>query len=460
MTTASERIASFAAGFDRYPLTDAQRHIAYRAFLDTFSVAVAGRNEEATHIARQYLDDVNEKGTATIWITGETMPAEAAALLNGTAGHVLDYDDVMQPMRGHPSVAMIPALAALAQVTGADGRKFSTAYIAGFEVLAKISKVMANKHASRGWHPTASLGILGAVVGCGVMLGLSEKQMRDAIGLGVTFAGGTRQNFGTMAKALQVGQAGASAIRAARLAQAGYDAPFDALDGKFGFMTLFGHNEDLSAALEGLGQGTLELDSVGLDVKKYPCCYAIHRTLDGIFDLRKEHTLTLDAIEHVEIVTNFKGLEPLPYSDPRTELEAKFSMQYPVAAALYDGRMRLATFTDEAVNRPVIRAFLPQVSTREADGPLLPRWAEITMRLKNGKTLNQRVTSSRGDAQWPLSDDELVEKAEDCFSYGGVPWAARSFAQSVLGLSSSSVAKILSSLSLTPLGARPAHHGQ
>ena len=443
MTTASARIASFAANFCAQPLSDAQRHLAYRAFLDTFSVAVAGRNEEASRIAGHYLRDMVGMGKASAWSSGELMPPESAALFNGISGHVLDYDDVMQPMRGHPSVVLLPALAALAQVTGADGTRFSSAYIAGFEVLAKISGVMAIRHASKGWHPTATLGVLGAVTACSALLGLNETQICHAIGLAVAQAAGNRQNFGTMAKAFQVGQAGAAAVRAALLAQAGYDAPMDALDGKYGYMTLYAQKEDLSSALAALGDAPLEIDNVGLDVKKYPCCYAIHRTLDGVLEMRAQHGLDLDTVDSVEIVTNACGLEPLTYPDPHTELEAKFSMEYPVAAALLDGNIKLASFTDRNVNRPAIRVFLPRIKKRESAGAVLPRWAEIKMRLRNGTTLERRITSSRGDAQNPLTDDELIEKTEDCFSCAGAEWPARAFAETVLDMSNLRVDDVL-----------------
>lgn len=437
MIPASKRIAAFAARFCDVPLSAAQRHIVYRAVLDTIAVAVAGRNDPASRIAGEYLRDVSGTGKASAWTSGRLLPPESAAWLNGIAGHVLDYDDMLPPMRGHPSVAMLPALVALAQATGADGRRFSSAYIAGFEVLAKISEVMAIKHNSTGWHATSALGILGAATACSVLLGLNEPQICHALGLAVTQAAGNRQNFGTMAKSFQVGQCGAAAVRATLLAQAGFDAPADAIDGKYGYMTLYADREDLSENLDALGSFPLEFDRIGIDVKKYPCGYAIHRALDGVLSLRAKHHLTLDAVESVEIATNARNLEPLTFTNPENELEAKFSMEYPVAAALLDGKIMLSSFNDENVVRPEIKAFLPRIRKQEGPGAMLPRWATVKMRLSNGATLEEHTTSSRGDAQNPLTDDELIEKAQDCFSYGGVDWQAHSFAASVFDLSNS-----------------------
>lgn len=214
------------------------------------------------------------------------MPPEAAAWLNGTTAHLLDYDDMMPPLVGHPSVALVPALVALAQSTGADGKRFSSAYIAGFEVLAKISKVIAMQHVIKGWHSTSSLGVLGAAIACSVLLGLDETQTANALGLAVTQAAVNRENFGTMAKSFQVGQCGAAAVRAALLAQSGFTAPKGAIDGKYGYLALYGGKEDLKAELDTLGATPLEIDIIGIDVKKYPCCYAVHKPLDGILGLR------------------------------------------------------------------------------------------------------------------------------------------------------------------------------
>ncbi len=435
MTTASTRIAKFAANFSKVPLTQDQRHRVYRAFLDTFGVAAGGRNDDAPRLMREYMRTVAGTGKASVWATGDLLPAESAACVNGVASHVLDYDDQLPPMRGHPSVGVIPALTALAQVTGADGKLFSSAYIAGYEVLTKISKVIAMKQATKGWHTTATLGILGGATACSVVLGLSEQQIVNALGLAVTQAGGNRGNFGTMSKCFQVGQCGAAAVRAALLAQAGYNAPADALDSKYGYAVLYGHGEDLSKAFDTLGKEPLEFDTIGLDVKKYPCCYASHKTIDGMLSLRAKHGLTLGAVDRVDITTNALGMQPLTYHNPTTELEAKFSMEYPAAAALLDGKVVISTFDDDQIMRPEIRAFLPKVKAQEAEGEVLPRWADIKVTLKNGNTLQERVTTSRGDFQYPLTDDELVEKAQDCFSFGKYNWQAKAFAADVFNLS-------------------------
>ena len=429
--SASDQVAAFATRFASTPLTVAQRHPAYRALLDTVAVAIAGRNESAVHRAQDYARTLGG-GKATVWHNGESMHAEAAAWLNGVAAHVLDYDDVMTMMRGHISVAMVPALVALAQTHGASGERFATAYLAGFELMAKFSRVMALPHYSKGWHSTSVMGVLGAALACSVLLRLSAAQTAHALGLAVAQAAGTRGNFGTMAKSFQAGQCNAAAVRAALLAQSGFTASATALDGKFGFLALYAAHEDPAAVLATLGTAPLEIEATGIDIKKYPCCYAIHRALDALFALCKRHALTADAIERVEVTNSAGGLDALQSRLPVNGLEAKFSMEYNMAAALLDGAIRLSSFDDAQVTRAAIAALMPRVSVREAAGDILPRWSQVQLTLRNGSVLEQRVAVARGDAGDPLSDAELIDKVADCFAFGQFSGDARAFGQRVL----------------------------
>lgn len=432
--TASARIAAFGASFAAAQLTTAQRHQAYRALLDTVACAIAGRNDEAPRLAAAYMRNCTGAGPATVWATGEPLHPEGAAFVNGVAAHVLDYDDVMTPMRGHISVAMVPALCALAQMTGAKGERFGSAYLAGFELMAKFARVMALPHYSRGWHSTSALGVLGSTLACSVLLGLSETQTSHALGLAVAQAAGSRQNFGAMAKSFQAGQCNAAAVRAVLMAQSGFTSSPDAIDGKFGYLALYASGEDVSPALSKLGTPPLEIDAMGIDIKKYPCCYAIHRALDGLLALRKAHALTPANVARIAITNSAGGLDALLPQPPVNGLQAKFNMAYCMAAALLDGAIRLASFDDAQVMRPAVRALLPKVSLDEAPGAILPRWSHVRIELANGQVLERRVNTARGDAGDPLSDVELVEKVADCFDFGDFAADAAAFAQQVFGL--------------------------
>jgi len=419
---AAERIASFSAGLQVQHLTPELVQATGRALLDTYGCALAGRGEEASLLALRYAraSGLPAPGRAArAWATGEALPLEMAALCNGVAGHVLDYDDVTSPMRGHPSVALLPALLALAEATDAGGGDLVCAYVAGFELICKLSKAIAVRHYARGWHSTSSIGTLGAALACARLLRLDERRTTHAIGLAVAQAAGSRANFGTHAKSFQAGQAGAAGLRAALLAAEGFDAAPGILEDAFGYLDLYGHGETLAPQIETIGAQPLELLTSGIEVKKYPLCYATHRALDGILDLRAERGLTLADVRAVHVRASAGALTPLIHARPQTGLEAKFSMQYAVTAALLDGHVRLASFTDEAVRRPQAQAFLASVTTDDqTDGPTFPRWTEIDLTLGSGAHITRRVDLLRGSAQAPLSLDELRAKVRDCLAWG------------------------------------------
>jgi 2-methylcitrate dehydratase PrpD len=444
--SASEKIATFVTGFDATAVTDAARHVVARALYDTLAVAVAGVHEPASRVMQDYTRGQSGPLMASVWATGDRLPVELAALVNGTMAHALDFDDVTSPLRGHPTVAILPALVALAESADYSGRDLIDAYIVGFEVTVKIARAIVNDQYAKGWHSTASIATFGATAACARLLRLGVPEVVNALGIAVSQIAGTRQNFGTMSKPFQAGQANAVALRSVLLARAGFDASRNALDGDQGYTVLYADGQDIHAELNQLGSLPYEIERSGLEVKKYPLCYATHRAIQGVLDLQKERPIQFAEVVGIDLLTNYRATVPLIYPRPQTGLEAKFSMQYAVTAALHDGGVTLRSFEDAAVRRPAIQAFLPNVTTREADPPMFPRWTELTVRLRNGDAITRRVERLRGSAENPLRDAELIEKAADCFAYSGLPVSAEALAAACFNLARTSVHEALGPL--------------
>lgn len=417
--TASEKIGAFVGSAATKLSAQEVVHQAARAFVDTFAVAVAGRLEPASQIVRDYVVSGACGGPSTLWTTGERVRPEDAALVNGVVAHVLDYDDVTSPQRGHPSVVLMPALIALGEAEGATGAQLSAAYAVGLEVIVKLSRAMAFDHYARGWHSTSTIGVLGAATGCAHLLRLDAERAAAAIGIAVSQASGARRSFGTMCKSLQPASAAAAAIRSARLAALGFTAPADAMEGTYGFMDLYGNGENLQAQLDALGEQPLELSRAGLEVKKYPCCYATHRAIQGVLDMDQEQPIHSSEVERVRVTVQPKGLAPLIHKRPWHGLEAKFSMEYVVSAAILDKAVRLESFADSAVQRPEAQSLLRKVETYEEGGEPWPRRALVEVSLKNGETRSIRVEALRGSAQLPLTEAELEGKLRDCVAFSG-----------------------------------------
>jgi len=426
--TASQIVAAFAASFDSSKLR--KDHVAQvgRALVDTMAVAIAAQHEPAVRRAYDYVETLTpplaeEQGTrprrpASLWGRGQQSTVEGAALFNGIAAHALDFDDASSPMSGHPSIVLLPCLIALAEARHIEGMRVASAYVVGFEVCCKLGRALDLTHYSRGWHMTATMGTIGAAAACGHLLGLDAERITHAIGLALAQTGGTRENFGTDAKAFQAGQANAAAIRAVLLAERGFTASPHALDGGAGFTKLYSGGENIAPALATLGSQPLEIDGSGIEVKKYPACYGIHRPLDGLFDLMAERSFELEDVERIDIETSYGVLAPLVRHPPCNGTEGKFSMEYTIAAAIADRGVRLSSYSDEAVTRPSIAPYLGRIATREVTATMIPRWASIAVVFKDGQIRKRRIDTLRGSPQSPLSDEELLAKVSDCISWG------------------------------------------
>ena len=445
--TLAHQIGAFAAGFTAADMTPEEGHAARRALLDTLACAIGGTHEPAFTKALSYARKASGPGVARVWGTEERLGIEQAAFANAVLGHVLDFDDVTGPMRGHPSVAMLPALLALAEAEGLGLEAVCTAYAVGFEVAGRIGECLGDEHYAKGFHATSSIGMFGATAACANLLKLTAEQTANAIGLTVAQAAGSRENFGTDAKSFQAGHSNRAALQSVLLAREGFDSSPEALEGPRGYAKLYGAGEDLVAGMADLGKAPRLLVRAGLEVKKYPMCYATHRALDALLDLKAETGVALADVESVAVEGTNHSFSPLLHDAPKTGLEGKFSMQYAMAAGLADGRVELASFEDAAVQRAEIQAFLPKVTKRELPGSLKPRFTSVTLSLKDGRSLHRRVDALRGGPELPLSDAELTTKLAGCLRHAGSAADAQAVSQAILAPGDRPVGALLALLS-------------
>lgn len=414
----TDQLSQFVANltFDALPAEAVAK--AKGAILDTIGVILAGCREEAATIVALRAQKSSATGEASVLGWPLQLPPESAALINGTAAHALDYDDVSYSMRGHPSAPLLPAVLAVGETAGASGREALTAFVAGLEVEAKLGALLGGRHYALGWHATSTLGPLGAAAAAAKLLGLDAVRTGAALGIAASMAGGLRANFGTMTKPLHAGLAARSGVEAALLAESGFTAAADIIGAESGFLAAFLAQPPTDAIhLADLGD-PFEVVTPGLAQKLYPCCYATHRAVDAALELTPE----VDAA-HIEsvIVTVSRGtLMPLIAGRlPETGLEGKFSLEYCVATSLLHGRPGASAFTDSALRRPHVLELAKKVAVHEDEGPVdspLGSWAEVAVHLGDGRTLARRVDVPKGDPRRPLSWDEIAAKFQDCAS--------------------------------------------
>ena len=392
------------------------------AFIDTIACALAGMAEEAPHILLTIPGVAESSGPATIWATDRKTSVLDAALVNGTASHALDYDDVSGVMGGHPSAMLVPSMMALGESIGASGRELMLAYVVGYEAECRIARGVHFHHYDKGWHPTATIGIFGTVAAASRLLRLTVEQTAVALALAASFASGLKANFGTMTKPLHVGHASRNGLFAAFMARGGYTANPDVFEHKQGFLDVFNGpgTYDVNRMLTNW-YSPYECEGIGEPgLKPYPCCGSTHASVNRMIALSREYDLHANDIETIEVLPHLRRLPHTDNPDPHSPLEAKFSIQYCVARALTDRAVRLDHFENGAENDPGTRALMPKIHARPhpdmpADGKF--QWgAEVIVHTLDGRRLASRVDDYErcGPGGQMMSRDELWTKFSDC----------------------------------------------
>jgi 2-methylcitrate dehydratase PrpD len=411
----AKRIKSLS--FDDLP--DEAIHWAKVGVLDYLGVTLAGSREPAARLALKALG-TPAPGAAALLGMERRVGALDAALVNGVAAHALDFDDCNNTFGGHPSVPILPALFALADESGASGRDFLAAYVTGFELETKIALAVHFHHYMKGWHPTATLGVFGAAAACSKLMGLDEERTATALAIAASFASGLKANFGTMVKPLHVGHCSRNGFYAAQLARVGFTAGSEAFEHKQGFFNVF-NGEGTYDASRILKRWADPLDIVdpGIAIKQYPCCGSTHPALDAILRLAREEKPAADDIERVDVWTHARRLEHTNRPAPKSDLDAKFSVQYCMTRALLDRSIAIEHFEGRAYEQPAVKKLLPRVHAAPYTTAQFPAdnhfGAEVKITLRGGKVLGAKVNEPFGRTSGnPLPPALLKEKFENC----------------------------------------------
>jgi len=407
---------------------------AYRELIDIIAVMVPG---SVTPVAQKLLGRIRQWGQGDITAVGTTqrLALPWAALLNGTAGHALDFDDNFDPAKGHISTVLWPAILAVAEMQASSPQDCLDAYLVGLQIQGRIGQGLNPTHRKRGWHATATTGALGAAAATARLLGLDGTQAAMALSLATSTAGGFMSQFGTMAKPMHAGQAAQGGIQSAFFAKDGMTAGWHTLDGPIGMNTLMvgPDREELRAAIGEPEHGqtlTFETESIGepllilehkFRVKRFPTCGSAHRSLDAVLALREEFGFAAGDIKRLDVHAPAMHLKNLMYQRPEDGLQAKFSVEYPLACAIIQGQCTLADFTDEAVLRPGHRSLFERIHRHPVDVPETEMNTRIQITLTDGRVLEKSVFMAYGSKIKPFPTELYWQKFDQCTGTVMVP---------------------------------------
>jgi 2-methylcitrate dehydratase PrpD len=381
------------------------RHEASRAVLNWLGCAVGSCRHETVECALAAVQPFCGPPQAAVLGRGERMDILHAALINGISSHVLDFDDT-HARAIHPSAPVLPALFAFAEWRTVRGADFVHAFVLGVEAEERVGLSVFPEHYRAGWHITGTAGVFGSAAAAGKLLGLDERQMAWALGIAATQAAGLQEMFGSMCKSLHPGRAAQNGLTAALLAAKNFTSSERAIEAPRGFARVLSTRFDPEVITAGLGERFELLSNM---YKPYACGLVVHAAIDGCIELVREHRLTPDAIEAVELTVSPLVLDLTGNTAPQTGLEGKFSVYHAVAAAIIHGAAGEAQFSEACVRDPRVVAVRSRVSTK-VDPAIGRTEARVTIRTRDGRALSRHVEHALGTLARPMSDADLEAK--------------------------------------------------
>jgi 2-methylcitrate dehydratase PrpD len=412
----AERICSF----DERSVTDRALAQARPAIIDTAAVTLAGIPEGCTQILLDTPGVCGAPGQSLVFGTHVRTSALDATFVNGTASHALDYDDFSGVMGGHQSVPLVAALFAAGEERKASGKQLLLAYLVGVETEIRLARAVNFHHYDKGWHPTATLGTIGAAAAVAHLLRLDAPRTAIALAIAASLSSGLKANFGTMTKPLHIGHCGRNGLLAALLAARGFNANTSVFEHHQGFFNVFNGPGNFNAGKVLADWGApLEVEDKSIALKQFPCCGSTHPAIMMALKLAREGAIRADDVQRIEILPHGRRLRHTNTPLPLTPLQAKFSVQYAVVRALLSGTVRLKDFEGAAHLEPAVTRLLAVTEARPhpdmADDSEQQWGAEVIVWLKDGRRLSRRVDDLVGrGGDNPMSEDELWEKFSDC----------------------------------------------
>jgi 2-methylcitrate dehydratase PrpD len=403
-----------------------------KSILDGFGLALAGSRAESGPISRKYIEQCGGNGKATVIGTAMKTSPRFAALLNGISIHADDFDDTqlaaakdrVYGLLMHPTVPVLPAIFALAEQRAVSGKEWLLAYQLGAEVECKIAEAISPRHYQDGFHTTGTCGPFGSAAACAKLLGFDLKKTLNSFGLAASQSGGLRENFGTMTKPFQAGHAAESGLVSAEMAGLGWTAAEQILEAERGFFHAAGGSYDPSAIMNRLGQPWTFADP-GVSLKPYPSGSLTHPAMTELARLIAANNIEAAQVEKVDVGANHNMTTTLLHHNPKTGLEAKFSMEFCIAILLLERKAGLGQFLDKVVQRPDVREMIRKINfyvDPEAESAGFDKMTSILkITLKNGKIITGQAAFGKGSPANPMSFDEASEKFRGCAEFAEWP---------------------------------------
>ena len=419
MINLTEKMAEFCKDikFEKLPNQVVKR--AKLLILDTVGIIIRARHDAES--TKSLISAVNKldlnNGKCQVFSDTNRYVPSAAALINGTLAHSLDFDDTHAEASLHSSAPILAAAFAAAQMKNCSGQELITACVLGYEIQIRLGLAGGSSaHYQRGFHPTATCGVFGAAAAAGYIVGLNKEQFISAFGIALSQSSGSMQflNDGSWTKRSHVGQAAQNGLNSAILAGEGFKGPKEAFEGKWGYLNSFVSGGDLSKALEGLGE---KYETLNLGVKPYPSCRYSHAAIDGLLALKKEVNFNVDELEDVDIGLSETALNIIGYpieekQNPENVVDGQFSMPFCAALVLKNGSFTWDDYKLNLKNDDILNLCKRvNVSHNKQAEECCPKYMSANVKIKvSGKVYEKFIKIPKGDPENFMTDQEFEDK--------------------------------------------------
>ena len=411
MSHVVENFAGWAVAWRGSPIPPEVMHHAKRAVIDWYAALLPGAVVAPATLLEVALKEELDTGKAKLAL-GRSATVRAAALINGSAAHTVEVDDIFRDGIYHPGAPTISAALALAQANGASGAQFLRAVIVGYEISTRIGAAMGRAH-YKYWHNTGTIGVFGACAAASELLGLDGKRFAHALATVTTFSAGLQQAFrmDSMSKPLHAGRAAEAGVTAALAAREGVTGSLDVIEGEAGFGQAMSDGPDWEKAVADLGEN---FNICRMTFKNHTCCGHTFAAIDGALALQRRMKIAASEIERIRVGSYRAAKEVSGYESPTTPAEARFSLKYVVASALTHGSVRLAAFEPARLEDPLTRSLMKRISVSidpELDAAFpQQRAARVAFDTRDGRQEELLQPTRIGDPEAPLSDAQLEAK--------------------------------------------------
>ncbi len=387
--------------------------------LDTVGIIIRARHDaESTSSLVSAIEKLEmSNGSCQVFSDNKSYSPSAAALLNGTLAHSLDFDDTHAEASLHSSAPILAAALAAAEMNKSSGQQLITACVVGYEIQIRLGLAGgSSSHYKKGFHPTATCGIFGAAAAAGYLMGLTKEQYISAFGIALSQSAGSMQFLtdGAWTKRSHVGQAAQNGLSCAIMAAEGFKGPSKAFEGQWGYFHSYASGGDTEKAVDGLGK---KFETLNLGVKPYPSCRYSHAAIDGIIELKNELGFSTAELDDIDIGLSETALNIIGYplsdkQNPKSVVDGQFSMPFCAAVTVKSGGLKWDDYKNHLNDRDTLSLCNKiKVSPDKDAEECCPEYMSAKVKVVvKGKKYEKFVKIPKGEPENFMEDSEFISK--------------------------------------------------